>query len=346
MRAAVIRSHGDLDEVGIAEVPRPEPGPGQVRVDLRAAALNHLDLFVVGGLPGIDLEMPHVLGSDGAGVVAAVGGDVEAVAPGDEVVLNPGLWCGECEFCERGEESMCVRYRLLGEHVDGTFAGSVVVPADNCHPKPAGLSWAEAAAFPLVTLTAWRMMVTRGGVGTDDTVLIHGIGGGVSLACLLLGRRSGARIFVTSHSEDKRSRALELGAEEAIDYTSEDVAERVRELTGKRGVDLVIDNVGQATFDDSIAACRKGGRIVTCGATTGPRATIDVRRVFWNQIEILGSTMGSQAEFRAMRGAVEAGEIEPVVDRVYPLDRVGDALRRMKEADQFGKIVLRISDAG
>lgn len=344
MRAAVIRSHGGLDSIEVAEVPTPDPGPGEVRVGLRAAALNHLDLFVISGIPGIELQMPHVVGADGAGIVTGSGPGVEGLEVGAEVVLNPGIWCGECEFCQGGEESLCIRYQLLGEHVDGTFAESVVVPAAGCHPKPGRLTWVQAAAFPLVTLTAWRMVHGKGSVGADDTVLIHGVGGGVSLTCLLLAVRAGARVFATSHSDEKRSRALELGAERVIDYTRQEVAATVREITDGRGVDLVVDNVGEASFQESVAACRKGGRIVTCGATTGPRPTVDLRRVFWNQLSILGSTMGSQAEFRAMRSAVEAGEIEPVVDRVYPLEEVGRALQRLKEADQFGKIVLAIAD--
>jgi NADPH2:quinone reductase len=332
MQAAVIHEHGDLEQVAIEEVPNPELKRGHVRVDLRAAALNHLDLFVVGGLPGLELSMPHVLGADGAGVVAEVGDGVQRVAPGDEVVLDPGLGSPD----EEG-------YALLGEMVAGTFAEQIVVPQENCFPKPERLGWIEAAAFPLVTLTAWRMLVSKARLRADEWVLIHGIGGGVSLMALQIARHLGARAVVTSHSEEKRRRALEMGASRAVDYREEDVVAAARDASGGAGVDVVIDNVGEATFADSIRACRKGGRIVTCGATTGPRIPVDVRRVFWNQLSILGSTMGDSAEFAAMLEAVVAGGIEPVVDRVLPLRDARAALQRLSQAEQFGKIVIDIA---
>lgn len=312
-------------------MPVPELSAGKVRVELRAAALNHLDLFVVGGLPGLELEMPHVLGADGAGVVTEVGEGVDRVAPGDEVVLDPGLGSPD----EEG-------YALLGEMVPGTFAEQIVVPQENCFAKPPGLSWQQAAAFPLVTLTAWRMVVSKADVQPGEWVLIHGIGGGVSLAALQIVRHLGAQAVVTSHSEDKRRRALEMGAVRAIDYVNEDVVEAAREATGGAGIDVVVDNVGEATFADSIRVCRKGGRIVTCGATTGPRIPVDVRRVFWKQLSILGSTMGNEQEFTAMLEAVAKGAIEPVIDRVFPLSEARAALERLASAEQFGKIVLDI----
>ena len=331
MRAVTIRAHGDLSRVELTELPVPAPGPGQVRVALRAAALNHLDLFVVGGLPGLELPMPHVLGADGAGTVEALGRGVDSVVEGAEVVLDPGIGSPDAED-----------YKLLGEMVPGTFADHVVVPAENCHPKPAALSWAEAAAFPLVTLTAWRMLVSRARLAAGEWVLIHGIGGGVSLAALQIAGHLGAHAVVTSHREAKRRRALELGAARAIDYRNEDVVAAVREATDGRGADVVVDNVGEATFAASIRACRKGGRIVTCGATTGPRIPVDVRRVFWRQLSILGSTMGDADEFAAMLALVAAGRIRPLVDAVFPLDEASAALERLQNAEQFGKIVLDI----
>lgn len=331
MKAAIIRAHGGNERVEIADVSSPELVDGSVRVRLRAAALNHLDLFVVGGLPGLELEMPHVLGADGAGVVDEVGNGVDDLAPGDEVVLDPGLGSPD----DAG-------YALLGEMVDGTFAEQVVVPRENCFPKPAALSWHEAAAFPLVTLTAWRMLVSKARLRPGEWVLIHGVGGGVSLAALQIARHIGARAVVTSHSEQKRRAALELGAEAAIDYVGEDVVAAAREATGGAGLDVVVDNVGEATFAASIRACRKGGRIVTCGATSGPHIPVDVRRVFWKQISILGSTMGDSAEFAAMLEVVDAGGILPVVDRVFPLSEARAAFERLQRAEQFGKIVIDI----
>ncbi len=333
MQAAAIHRHGTLDEVSVLDVADPEIEPGYVRVRLRAAALNHLDLFVIGGIPGLDLPMPHVLGADGAGVVVEVGEGVEGVAPGDEVVLDPGLGSPDDDG-----------YALLGEMVPGTFAEQIVVPAENCYPKPSRLSWAEAAAFPLVTLTAWRMLVSKARLGAGEWVLIHGIGGGVSLAALQIGVHLGARAIVTSHSDEKRQRALELGAVAAIDYGAEDVVAATREATGGAGIDVVVDNVGEATFAASIRACRKGGRIVTCGATTGPRIPVDVRRVFWKQISILGSTMGNAQEFAEMLEVVAAGGITPVVDSVTPLVGAPAALARLQRAEQFGKIVLEMGE--
>jgi len=332
MQAVAIRQHGGLDRVAVLDVPRSELPPGSIRVDLRAAALNHLDLFVIAGIPGVELSMPHVLGADGAGVVSEVADGVSDVSAGDEVVLDPGLGSPD----ESG-------YRLLGEMVPGTFAEQIVVPAENCYPKPAPLSWVEAAAFPLVTLTAWRMLVSKAGLGAGEWVLIHGIGGGVSLAALQIVRHLGARAIVTSHSETKRQRALELGAEVAIDYTQDDVVAAVRACTDGVGADVVIDNVGEATFAASIRACRKGGRIVTCGATSGAKVPVDVRRVFWRQLSILGSTMGNAAEFRAMLDVIASGAIVPVVDKVFPLAEGRAALQRLENAEQFGKIVLEIS---
>ncbi len=331
MHAATIQKHGTLDEVDIREVPRPDISAGRVRVQLRAAALNHLDLFVVGGLPGLNLPMPHVLGADGAGVVAEIGEGVDAVAVGDEVVLDPGLGSPD----EDG-------YALLGEMVPGTFAQEIVVPAENCFPKPERLDWPEAAAFPLVTLTAWRMLCSKARVQAGEWVLIHGVGGGVSLAALQIANHLGARSIVTSHSETKRRRARELGAAAAIDYVDEDVVAAAREITAGAGVEVVVDNVGEATFAASIRACRKGGRIVTCGATTGPAVPVDVRRVFWKQISILGSTMGDAEEFATMLDVVAAGEIDPVIDTVLPLTEARAALERLQNAEQFGKIVLEI----
>lgn len=344
MRAAYIRSHGGPEVIEVGERPVPETGPGEVRVRLVTAALNHLDLWVRRGIPGIELEMPHVLGADGAGVVEAVGPGVEEPAPGEEVYLQPGLFCGRCEFCLAGEESLCVRFRLLGEHVDGTLAEHVVVPAVNAYRKPRGLDWEKAAAFPLVYQTAWRLLMTVGGLRAGESVLVHGAGGGVSAAALQIARYAGAFVFATSSSRAKLDRALALGADVAIDYTTEDVPARIRELTAKRGVDLVIDNVGQATWRDSIECVRRGGRIATCGATTGNDATTPLNRVYWKQLSIHGSTMANRREFAAVSRLVVGGRIDPVIDRVYRLEDVPEALARLETGEQFGKIVIRVAD--
>jgi len=342
MRAVYLAAHGGVEQVRVGELPAPAPGPGEVLVRLAAAAFNHLDLFVLGGIPGITLEMPHVGGADGAGTVVALGPGVDGSLEGEEVVLDPGLWCGECEFCRRGEESMCVRFGLLGEHVPGTFAEFVKVPAVNLGRRPAHLSWEEAAAFPLTFLTAWRMLTTRARLVAGETVLIHGIGGGVALAALAIARRIGARVIVTSSSAAKLERARALGADEVIDYGRDDVARAARALTGKRGVDVVVETAGNATWMASLRAAAKGGRIVTCGATTGPSPAEEIRLVFWNQLSILGSTMGSRADWQAMVEAVSAWQLHPVIDSVLPLERGSEGYARLAAGGQFGKIVLTL----
>jgi NADPH:quinone reductase-like Zn-dependent oxidoreductase len=345
MRALYLGGHGGVEQVQFGELPAPVPCPGEVLVRLAAAAFNHLDLFVLGGIPGVTLAMPHVGGADGAGVITALGPGVSSWREGDEVVLNPGLWCGECEFCRRGEESLCVRFGLLGEHVPGTFAEYVKAPAANLGRRPGHLSWPEAAAFPLTFLTAWRMLTTRGRLQQGETVLVHGVGGGVALAALALAKRLGARVIVTSSSADKLARARQLGADETIDYGSEDVARAVRALTGKRGVDLVVETAGNATWMSSLRSAAKGGRVVTCGATTGPSPAEEIRLVFWNQLSILGSTMGSRHDWEGMLRAVSGWQLRPVVDSVLPLERGRDGYERLARGGQFGKVVLQIAAA-
>lgn len=342
MKAAFIRAHGGPEVVAVGELPAPEPGPGEVRVRVVAAALNHLDLFVRQGIPGIEIALPHVLGADGAGVVDAVGPGVTGWAPGQQATIQPGLFCGVCEFCLAGEESLCVRYRLLGEHVSGTLAELVVVPAVNLYRKPRGMSWETAAAFPLAFQTAWRLLITAGRLQAGESVLVHGVGGGVSSAALLIARYAGATVYVTSSSQAKLDRAIDLGADVAIDYTTADVVERVRELTGKRGVDLVVDNVGAATWRQSIECVRRGGRIVTCGATTGIRAETPINRIFWKQISIHGSTMANRREFAAVARLVAGGRLVPPIDHVFPLADIRAALDRLAGAEQFGKIVVTV----
>jgi NADPH:quinone reductase-like Zn-dependent oxidoreductase len=325
-----------------------------VLVRVRAAALNHLDLWVRRGIPGVEISFPRTLGADGAGEIAGLGpGAREALAalpfdgdppgPGDAVVLNPGLSCGRCEFCLRGEEGLCIRYRLLGEHRDGTLAELVAVPAANVFPAPAGLSLAERAAFPLVFLTAWRLLLVRGRLRAGETVLIHGAGGGVAGAALAIAVDAGARVMATSSSEAKRARALELGAERAAPRGREDVLAAVREWTGKRGVDVVVESVGKATWATSVDAVARGGRIVVCGATTGGDPPALLTRIFWKQVDVLGSTMGSRADLLALLRRIGAGRLRPVIDSVFPLDEAGAALDRLASGAQFGKVVVEIA---
>lgn len=321
-----------------------------VRVRIHAAALNHLDLFVVGGLPGVTITPSWILGADAAGVIDAIGADVHGVSVGDFVLINPGVSDRTCEYCRRGEQSLCVHFQLLGEHRPGTFADYIVVPAANVRAVPApaagGATAAGAAAFTLVTLTAWRMVVTRAMVAPGDAVLIWGIGGGVAQAALQIAKARGARVWVTSGSDQKLQRAAELGADELLNHRTTDVARAIREQTGKRGADVVVDCVGQATWRQSLAALGRAGRLVTCGATTGPIVETDIRRMFWNQWTLMGSTMGNDAEFDAIAAEYRAGRLRTPVDGVYPLADGRAAFERLASGEQFGKIVLTMETEG
>jgi NADPH:quinone reductase-like Zn-dependent oxidoreductase len=338
MKAVFFRRHGGNEVLEYGDRSDPSPGPGEAVVGIRAAALNHLDLFVRNGIPHVPL--PQVPGADGAGIVEEVGEGVAEVTPGQRVLIQPGLFCGTCEFCRAGKQSLCVTFRILGEHVPGTFAEKALVPGRNLFPIPEKLTFEQAAAFPLTFQTAWRMVIGRGAVRPGDIVLIHGIGGGVGWAALEIALLAGARVFATTSGEQKAEEARAAGAELVIDYTREDVGKAVREATAKRGVDLVLDSVGEKTWMTSLKAVRRGGRIVTCGATTGPNPPEEIRLIFWKQISILGSTMASDREFRALLHAVEAGRLLPRIDRVFPLSQAADAYRLLEEGRQFGKIVL------
>lgn len=346
MRACVLQAKGGLDQLALAEVESaPEPGPGEVRVSLRAAALNHLDLHVIAGLPGIPYPPRKILGADGAGVIDRVGRGVTHVQAGDRVLINPGVSDYTCEFCLAGEHNLCVNYGILGEHLPGTLAEFITIPGANVAKVPAldpPLSWAEAAAFSLVTLTAWRMIVSRARVRAGEQVLIWGIGGGVSLAALQIAKQQGARVIATSSSDAKLERAKTLGADVILNHKTQQVAKEVRTLTGKRGVDVVVENVGDATWEDSLKSLAKGGRLVTCGATTGPLVVSDVRRLFWNHLTIMGSTMGNAAEYQEIVGVLASGALRPVVDRVYPLAQFRTAFERLERGEQLGKIVLEM----
>src|SRR5213082_313009 len=348
MRAWVIRATGGFDQLQQSDVPDP-PGPGalgprQVRVAPRAAALNHLDLFVVRGLPH-EYRFPHIVGADGAGVVDAVGSEVRSVRPGDRVMINPGIPDYSCEYCRAGEQSLCRRYGILGEQLPGTMAQYVVVPEQNVATIPTlatPLTWAEAAAFSLVTLTAWRMVVTRAQVVAGETVLIWGIGGGVALAALRIAKLKGARVIVTSSSDAKLHEAQKLGADVTLNHTTRKVSQEVRALTDKRGADVVIENVGEATWDESLRSLGRGGRLVTCGATSGPQVSLDLRRLFWHQWNIMGSTMGNDAEYREIVRLLGAGELRPVVHRVFPFSEARAAFERLERGEQLGKVVVEI----
>ena len=343
MKAAYIEQNGDLDAIQVGEVKDPEPARDEVAIEVKAAALNHLDIWVRKGRPGLELCFPHVLGSDAMGTVIAVGAEVDTVQEGQEVIIDPGLSCGVCEYCLRGQQSECLHYGIVGMSSPGTFAERVSVPATNVYPVPSHLTPAEAAALPLAYLTAWRMLMSRGELRAGHSVLIHGIGGGVALAGLQLARIAGAEVIVTSSSGEKLERAAKLGASATINYTNNsDVAGAVKDLTGGRGVDLVLDSVGAATWSTNFGAIRRGGRIVHCGVTSGASAQVDISALYWNHVTVMGSTMGSREEFRQMVRAVSASALHPVLDSVVSLNDAQNATGRMERGEQFGKIVLDI----
>jgi NADPH:quinone reductase-like Zn-dependent oxidoreductase len=338
MKALFFRRHGGNEVLEYGDRETPEPGTGEVRVAICAAALNHLDIFVRNGIPNVPL--PQVPGADGAGTVDALGPGVEGIAPGDRVLIQPGLFCAQCEFCRAGEQSLCVRFRLLGEHAAGTFAESVVVPARNLFPIPEGFSFEAAAAFPLVYQTAWRMVIGRAAVKPGETVLVHGAGGGAAGAAAEVALLAGATVFATTSGEEKARRLREAGVALVIDYRRDDVAKTIRSHTGKRGVDVVVDTVGEDTWLTSLQSVVKGGRIVTCGATSGPNPKEELRLIFWKQITILGSTMSNDREFRAMLAAVAAGRLKARIDGVFSLSAAAQAYARMEAGAQHGKIIL------
>jgi NADPH:quinone reductase-like Zn-dependent oxidoreductase len=349
VRGLTISAHGGLDQlVYRTDLPKPEPKRGEIRVRVKAAALNHLDLFVVAGMPGVTITPPWILGADATGVIDAVG-DLSGISDnqlkvGDNVIINPGLSDHTCEYCLAGEQSLCVKFGILGEHAPGTLAEYIVVPAVNARSIPRDKPVEQAAAFTLATLTAWRMVVTRARVKKGDNVLIWGIGGGVALAALEIVRSIGAIAWVTSHSDEKLALARGLGAENLLNYATTDVGKEIRARTGKRGVDVVLDTVGEATWPQSLGALGKRGRLVTCGATSGPMVQMDVRRHFWNQWDIMGSTMGNDAEFDAITKEYRAGHFTPLVDSVFDISQGRQAFERLQSGQQFGKIVVRIPE--
>ena len=345
VQALTISSHGGLDRVEFRDdLPVPElTRPGDVRIRVHAVALNRLDLFVVGGLPNVTITAPWILGADASGVVESVGAEVSTLAVGDHVVINPGLSDRTCEYCREGEQPLCPRFGLLGEHFPGSLAELIVLPATNVRRIPAGISLDEASAFVLATLTAWRMLVSRARVQAGEDVLIWGIGGGVAIAALQICKEIGARTWVVSSSNEKLERARQLGADVTLNRLEVDVARTIRERTGKRGVNVVADNVGKDTWEQSLRALGRRGRLVTCGATSGPFVETDVRRLFWNQWSILGSTMGNDDEFETIVEAYSQGRLRPVVDSVHPIAEGRGAFERLASGQQFGKVVVRLA---
>lgn len=342
MKAIVIPKHGGPEVLELRDVPQPAPGPNEVLVRVRACALNHLDLWSRGGIPGIQFPLPLIPGSDIAGEVAAMGSAAQRVKVGEQVVLSPGVGCGQCAACASGNESQCRRYALIGYMRDGGCAEYVAAPEVNVLPKPEGLSFEEAAAVPLVFLTAWHMLITRAQLRAGEDVLVLGAGSGIGSAAIQIAKLVGARVIATAGNPAKFEKARALGADEMIDHSKQDISEEARRLTGKRGVDVVFEHVGKATWEQSIKSLATAGRLVTCGATTGREGQTDLRLLFARQLSLLGSYMGSRGELFHVLKLVEDGKLRPVVDRVLPLGQARAAHEVMERREQFGKVVLSV----
>jgi NADPH:quinone reductase-like Zn-dependent oxidoreductase len=339
MKAAIFHEYGGPEVVRVEEVSAPRPAPGEVLIRVRAAAMNHLDLWVRRGI-GIETTMPHIGGSDIAGVVEELGPDAEGPGVGQRVIVNPSLFCGVCPSCRRGEHSLCYEFKILGEHTDGGFAEFVSVPASNVYPIPDSISFEQAAALPISYQTAWRALVARVALRPGEDVLVIGASGGTAVAAIQVARLMGARVFAVTRGAENVARVRALGADVVYDRAEVDFSRELYRDTGKRGVDVVVENVGEPTWQGSIRALARGGRLVTYGATAGPKPQTDLRLVFWKQLQIIGTTMASRPEFEAMLGVALRGALVPVVDTVMPLGEARAAHERLEAGDQFGKIVL------
>lgn len=342
MKALVLEEHGSLQNLAYTDVARPEIGPDEVLLEVKAAAANGLDLWVTAGWPGLKLRFPHVLGSDGAGIVSEVGERVSGVTVGDRVAVNPTVWCGECDYCRAGQEHMCRNFMILGEHIPGFYAEYAAVPARNLLPLPEDVSFEAAAAASLVFVTAWHLLVEAGGVRAGEDVLIVGAGGGVNTAAIQIARLAGARrTYVVGSSEEKLDLARELGADVLVNRREEEWSKAVYLASERRGVDVVVDNVGAATYQKSLRALRTGGRLLTVGNSSGPTFEFDNRYIFAKHLRIIGSTMGPHRDYVKVMNLMFDGRLQPVIDTVYPLQEAAAGLQRLEAGEVAGKLVFR-----
>ena len=341
MKAVIFRVHGGPETLEYTEVPTPRPGPGEVLVRVKACSINHLDLWIRQGIPAYPIQLPHISGCDVAGVVDEVGPEVEGVQGGAKVFITPGLSCFQCAWCRAGQDNLCQSYGIFGAKTDGGYAEFAKSRSSDLIPIPNGVSFEEAAAFPLVFLTAWHMLITRAVLKAGETVLVHAAGSGIGHAAIQIAKHVGATVYTTVGSEAKIPKAKALGADEVISYQREDFEKRVQQLTGGHGVDVVFEHTGAQTWERSLRVVKKGGRLVTCGATSGPSVPLDLRYVFSRQLTILGSMMGTRAELLAITQLIGQRQLKPVIDTVVPLREARQAQERMLNRDVFGKLILR-----
>jgi len=340
MKAVVINEHGSIDKLVYTDFAEPEISPSEVLVKVNACGINHLDIWVREGIPGITISLPHILGCEITGEIARVGSAVKGLSVGQRVLIAPGINCGRCEYCLSSSDSLCHEFRIMGFQVDGGYAEYAKAPAENIIPISERLSFEEWAAVPLVFLTAWHMLKTRAGLSTGETVLIHAAGSGIGSAAIQIARLSGAEVITTVGNDEKLEKAKELGADHVINYSKEDFVNKVNEFTDNRGVDVVFEHIGPETWEKSLSCLKRGGRIVTCGATSGSTVSFDLRFLFAKQLSISGCYMGSRKELMDVLRLIESGRLKPVVDSVFPLKDAAAAQTKMLDRKQFGKIVL------
>jgi NADPH:quinone reductase-like Zn-dependent oxidoreductase len=340
MKAVVFHTHGGPDVLRYEDVSDPVPERGEVLIEVRATSINHIDIFLRRGMPGVKVPLPRIAGSDASGVIRDLGPDVSGLKTGQRVTINPGISCGRCEFCTAGFASQCVSYSILGEHSDGAYAQLVKVPAHIVLPIPDSLSFEDAAAAPLVFLTAWSMLVSKGNIRPGEDVLILGAGAGVGTAAIQIAKMVGCRVFAAASSQEKLDQAARLGADFLINYKTDEFDKKIRDLTHRRGVDIVIDYIGADTWVRSLRSARRGGRVLTCGATTGFAPQTDLRQIFYRQVQVIGSTMGSHREFLDVMKCIFRGQLKPVIDSVLPLKDARKGHELIEQRAVFGKIVL------
>lgn len=342
MKAVRIFEHGGLDKLIYGDLPQPNCPSDKVKINIKASALNHLDIWVRNGLPGIPIPLPMILGSDGSGTIVEVGSGIDKFHKGEDVIIQPGTICGYCQHCKQGSENYCLSYGILGETEDGTQAEFIVVDPINIHPKPVHLTFEEAASMPLVFMTAYQMLIKRAALLADETVLIYGGTSGVGSAAIQISRELGAKVIATAGNDEKCEFSKKTGADHVVNHNRDNWVDDVKNITGKSGVNVVFEHVGISTWKQSLRVLSKGGRIVTCGATTGADVNVNLAHLFIKQQSILGSTMGSIPTFNEVMGKIKQKKYTPMVDQVFPMEDIRHAHEYMENRQQMGKVVVAV----